>query len=83
MERARPIMLTETETDAPPLPRCRCGTDRTCREASPEREYTLGGTLYALWGGTAVPSRVDFRCPRCGVVFDSCTDLATRRDHIV
>jgi hypothetical protein len=65
------------------LPTCRCGTDRTSREASPEREYTFKGTLYALWGGTPVPERVSFRCVRCGEVFDSCRDLETRRAYIV
>ncbi len=65
------------------LPRCPCGTDRTCREATPEREYTFGGVLYALWGGTSVPSRINFRCVHCGEVFDACTDVATRRAHII
>ena len=69
-----------TTTD---LPKCTCGTDRTCREATPEREYTLAGTLYALWGGTSVPSRVNFRCVRCGIVFDTRQDLATRRAFIM
>jgi hypothetical protein len=68
---------------APELPRCRCGTDRTCREATPERDYTLGGILYALWGGTSIPSRVNFRCVHCGVLFDTCSDEATRRAHIL
>jgi hypothetical protein len=65
------------------LPTCRCGTDRTRREATPEREYTTLGAIYALWGGTSIPSRVNFRCVHCGVVFDSRADAATRRAHIV
>jgi hypothetical protein len=65
------------------LPTCSCGTDRTSRAATPEREYTLGGTLYALWGGTSVPSRVNFRCVHCGVVFDGRSDIATRRAYII
>lgn len=65
------------------LPTCRCGTDRTQREPTPEREYTLVGTLYVLWGGTSVPSKVSFRCVRCGEVFDVCTDAATRRAFII
>lgn len=65
------------------LPTCRCGTDRTRREATPEREYTLAGTAYALWGGTAIPARVNFRCVHCGEIFDSCTDLTTRRAFIM
>ena len=72
----------ESLSVATDLPRCRCGYDRTCREATPEREYTLAGTVYALWGGTPIPSRVSFRCVRCHVVFDSCTDRATMRAFI-
>lgn len=68
-------------TDA--FPTCKCGTDRTCRAATPEREYSLLGTLYALWGGTAVPQLVRFRCVHCGDVFDSCSDRAELRDYII
>ncbi len=64
------------------LPTCPCGTDRTAREATPEREYTFLGTLYALWGGTPVPSLVRFRCVHCGVLFDRRADQATRRAFI-
>jgi hypothetical protein len=78
-------MTTEaaSASPSPRLPRCRCGTDRTRREATPEREYTTLGAIYALWGGTSIPSRVNFRCVHCGVVFDSRADTATRRAHII
>jgi hypothetical protein len=75
-------MLSAYRTPAT-LPTCSCGTDRTCRTATPERDYTFVGTLYALWGGTSVPSRVNFRCVRCGVVFEVRSDLATRRAFII
>ena len=65
------------------LPKCKCGTDRTRREATPEREYSFLGTLYALWGGTSVPSCVNFRCVLCGDVFDARHDVATRRAYII
>jgi hypothetical protein len=68
---------------SPDLPTCRCGTNRTRRTATPEREYTLAGAFYALWGGTPIPTRVNFRCVWCGEVFDSCTDTATRRAFII
>jgi len=64
------------------LPRCRCGTDRSNRAASPEREYSLAGACYLLWGGTSVPTRVKFRCIFCGVVFDECTDRQSLRKYI-
>ena len=82
-------MLREdpTQTHATPinpyresaLPTCKCGTNRTHRAATPERQYTFMGTLYALWGGTSVPSIVEFRCVHCGVIFDACSDVATRQ----
>ncbi len=72
-----------TESVRTDLPSCRCGTDRTRREATPERDYTFMGTVYALWGGTPIPSQVSFRCVRCGVVFDTRRDLATRRAFII
>jgi hypothetical protein len=75
-------MLAAERTE-PALPTCHCGTDRTRREATPEREYTFLGTMYALWGGTSVPSRVNFRCVHCGVVFDAVSDEATRRRYII
>ena len=50
---------------------------------APERIYTLRGALYALWGGTSVPSSVNFRCVHCGVIFDQRSDLATRRQYII
>jgi hypothetical protein len=71
------------EADARPRPRCRCGTDRTHRAATPEREYSLAGACYLLWGGTSIPTRVNFRCVYCGRVFDHATDRATCRAHII
>jgi hypothetical protein len=65
------------------LPTCKCGTDRTCREATPEREYTFVGACYALWGGTSIPSKISFRCVMCGVVFDVRADIQTRRQFII
>jgi hypothetical protein len=76
-------MNTTETTYRSDLPTCRCGTDRTCREATPERDYSLLGTLYVLWGGTSIPSRVSFRCVHCGRVFDTRTDLATRKAFII
>jgi hypothetical protein len=76
-------MALEEREETPDLPTCSCGTDRRARAATPEREYTLMGTLYALWGGTSVPSVVNFRCVHCGVVFDRGADTATRRAYII
>jgi hypothetical protein len=75
-------MPANDEAEAVTMPTCKCGTDRSCRAATPEREYTFLGTLYALWGGTSVPSRVQFRCVHCREVFDGGSDRATRRAFI-
>jgi hypothetical protein len=77
------MTMSESTTSDEALPTCRCGTDRTRREATPERDYSILGVLYVLWGGTSIPSKVSFRCVLCGEVFDSRTDLATRRAFII
>ena len=77
-----PSTTASTTAPGPARPRCRCGTDRTNRAASPEREYSLAGACYLLWGGTSVPTRVRFRCIFCGNVFDECTDRASLRAYI-
>jgi hypothetical protein len=83
-ENQRPTLETTAPPVPPPaLPTCPCGTNRTHRAATPERQYTFLGTLYALWGGTSVPSRVEFRCVHCGIVFDACSDAVTRRAFII
>jgi hypothetical protein len=56
------------------LPSCACGTTRESRAAIPDREYSTLGVVYLLWGGTARPTRVTFRCAHCGDRFDACTN---------
>jgi hypothetical protein len=64
-------------------PSCRCGTKRTDQHACPELEYTTMGAIYLLWGGTSVPSRVSFRCVKCGEVFDQVTERRFCRAYVV
>jgi hypothetical protein len=64
------------------LPTCPCGTDRDSRFAVRHREYGFLGTLYLLWGGTSVPSKVTFQCVKCGKTFDSTTHPAECRRYI-
>ena len=42
------------------LPSCRCGTNRESKYSVVHREYSFLGTLYLLWGGTSIPSKVSF-----------------------
>jgi hypothetical protein len=61
------------EDTAEVLPRCPCGTTRVSKYAVANREYTLLGVCYLLWGGTAVPTKVAFSCVRCGRIIDTVT----------
>ena len=38
-----------------------------------ERDYSLWGLLYLIWGGTSVPTQVSFRCPKCADIFEVST----------
>src|SRR5690349_3169393 len=60
-------------TEERDLPRCKCGTTRHDPHAAPQREYSMLGAIYLLWGGTCVPSRVNFCCVLCGETFDAVT----------
>jgi hypothetical protein len=74
----------EIENEEDDLPTCRCGTHRESKFASGEREYSLMGTLYLLWGGTAIPTTVSFRCVKCGIVFDRVSGSpSTMREYII
>lgn len=61
-----------------PSKACACGTTRFDRHAIPECEYSFVGNLYAAWGGTAIPTRVSFRCVKCDSLFDSTTEPRVR-----
>jgi hypothetical protein len=65
-----------------PLPACRCGTDRESKYCVQDREYSFVRTLYLLWGGTSVPTKVSFRCVKCGKTFDSTTQPAECRQYV-
>lgn len=63
-------------------PRCGCGTDRDSKLCIRDRQYSFLRTLYLLWGGTSVPTRVSFRCVKCGKTFDSTTHPSECRQYI-
>ena len=64
------------------LPHCRCGTDRDSKYAYTGREYSFFGTLYLLWGGTSVPTKVTFTCVKCGEPFDGSTSPRVCRNYV-
>ena len=72
---AEAVSVTET-------PRCKCGTDRDSKFCVIERQYGFFGILYLVWGGTAIPIKVTFRCVKCGAVFESTTRESVCRRYI-
>lgn len=64
------------------VPACKCGTERDSKFAVCERQYGSLAILYLVWGGTAVPRKVSFRCVKCGKLFDSSTREAVCRQYI-
>jgi hypothetical protein len=70
-------MEPENDAQEPELPSCPCGTTRESKYAIAEREYSLGGLFYLLWGGTSVPKKVTFRCVKCNKVFETVTGSRT------
>ncbi len=76
-----PAATNTSEDDDEVLPHCKCGTDRRSKFSVVDREYTFLGTLYLLWGGTAIPTKVSFRCVKCGAMFDSSTSPRICREY--
>jgi hypothetical protein len=76
-------MHDQEQIDEPELPSCRCGTTRESKFAVGEREYSLTGTFYLLWGGTAVPTKVTFRCVKCNRNFDVVSGSRARMSEYI
>jgi hypothetical protein len=66
-----------------PLPSCRCGTNAESKFCVADRAYSFVRLLYLLWGGTSVPTKVSFRCVKCGETFEALTDPALCRLYIL
>lgn len=56
------------------LPTCRCGHDRDHFMVSPVPQYTGLDWVWVIFGITTIPYEVQFRCRRCGQVFDRTRD---------
>lgn len=59
-----------------PYPFCPCGFSSTHFYVSPVPIYSAFGYAILLLGATAEPVRVEYRCRRCGFVFESTDDPA-------
>jgi hypothetical protein len=80
---SQPLQSVTPSDDEETLPHCKCGTDRRSKFSVAHRNYTFLGLLYLLWGGTSVPSKVSFRCVKCGSLFETTTVRRVCREHII
>ncbi len=78
---APPVPYRDDE-EVEALPTCKCGTDSESKFCVKDREYSFLRTLYLLWGGTSVPTKVSFRCVKCGETFEVTTSPAVCRKYI-
>lgn len=69
---------------AEPTPVTRaCGCNATIESPTvvADPRYTLMGTLTLIWGVTAQPKAIDFRCTKCGKTIHTARDAQTLRAH--
>lgn len=62
-----------------PLPTCTCGHDRNHPLVEARRSYGFRGALPFFSGATGTPTRIVFRCRRCGAVVEESTDRDVMR----
>jgi hypothetical protein len=82
MSQADASPVTEPEGLDDELPACRCGTNAESRFCVADREYSFVRLLYLLWGGTSIPTKVSFRCVKCGEVFETSTSPSVCRRYV-
>ncbi len=60
----------------PELKKCGCGKVRTLDDGAiiSDPAYGFWANLTLLWGVTAAPRRIDYRCVQCGQVVGSTND---------
>jgi len=57
---------------------CKCGHGIDNPWVSDRARYSLGGWLLIFIGISALPSRIERSCERCGFVFSTSTDKKAR-----
>jgi hypothetical protein len=82
MSHADPSPVTGPDGLDDELPACRCGTNAESRFCVAGREYSFVRLLYLLWGGTSIPTKVSFRCVKCGEVFETSTSPSVCRRYV-
>ncbi len=53
-----------------PHPLCGCNTDRESPNAEEIRKYSRMSIFLLLFGVSAVPISLEFKCKKCGQIFD-------------
>jgi hypothetical protein len=85
MSDPEPSTAEATHDDSPEpeyaLPHCACGTNRDDKHSVSEAEYSIFGALYLIWGGTATPTKVKFRCILCQSYFEESTSPSVCRTY--
>ena len=72
--RLAPAMTAAGEVAVDEELRCRCkATTRDSADVVVERDYSLFGLLYLMWGGTSTPTAISFRCAKCAHLFEAST----------
>jgi len=61
---------------------CGCNYTIESPEVVAEPQYTLMGTLTLIWGVTARPKAIHYRCAKCGKNIHTARDDKTIREHI-
>lgn len=62
-------------------PMCTCGHRRGHPEVRAIPRYGFGAMVLLMAGASAIPGRLDYRCTRCGEVFDATTDPGERAQY--
>lgn len=63
-----------TSTEPNTIAQCRCGHARNHHMVSAEGEYSFTGWLALMFGISARPVRVVYRCRRCEEIVEATTD---------
>jgi hypothetical protein len=64
------------DTSAGEERRCRCGHDKRHSRVRPGYHYGIVGSLLQIMGVSAVPTRIDFECGKCGEIVGSIVEPA-------
>lgn len=68
------VEATEPDSAIAPLPTCPCGHDRSHYRVSGDGELKPWAWFLLIFGISAKPIRINWRCRMCDVTFDSSTD---------